>query len=558
MYLHPYKHVVRKRRRLLLMIIILLALGQSCLARAEPVVEETGSCLPMNDSAFRSRFERELTELFDEGKTTDMAALKQQLGRDRARIDLPERVTESMTFPELYRQCRGGVLAVGYLYKCTRCTKLHLNPSTGFVLTASGVIATAYHVVDNARAEAFGAMTLDKEVFAVKEVLAASSTDDIAILQLDGAGFQPLPLSPDAPVGTSVAMIGHPSRQFYMLTTGVISRYFTRYDGGVETLMMSATAEIGGGASGGPLLDTTGSVVGMASTTRPILADAHGEDGKNVQMVIKQYVPASAILDLVTSDEDSDQATPESAKQFINRMEALVRSGSWDALEDEAASWLVSHPSELPPLLLLARQFTTRPDQACQRAGERILRKVLDVDPDNRAGLQFLAGFLHSQTRSLEAMAYDRHMLELDPNNAMAMNNLAWTLSEHKAQYREALALTQKALKLAPGYADLLDTHGTVCLHLEQYDEAEVHFKKAIQAYQKDGAATPQSVVSRFHLAGVYWEKGCTEAVRQTYQECLDLQKTVGGLTEDQIHEAERRCRVSAVAPEGSDREDHP
>ena len=313
MHLRLCRHL-KKTRRLLFLIIILLALGQCGLAQGG----RSGD-LYVDDAALIASFSEKLEEFVDNGKTTDMDVIRGQLRRGPTRIELPVRTVQEMTFPEVYAQSKRGVLAVGYLYKCTRCTKLHLNPSTGFVLTASGIIATAYHVVGNPTAEALGAMTFDGQVYTVKEVLAARKIDDIAILQLDGSGFQPLPLSPNASVGTPVAMIGHPSRQFYMLTAGVISRYFAQRDAGVEVRWLSATAEIGGGASGGPLLDTSGSVVGMASRTRPVFSAAHDHEPRRVQMVIRQYVPASVILELVTFDEGSAQEHPESAKQLINR-----------------------------------------------------------------------------------------------------------------------------------------------------------------------------------------------------------------------------------------------
>ena len=72
------------------------------------------------------------------------------------------------------------------------------------------------------------------------------------------------------------------------MTTGIISRYYIRKNEGIETLRMSATAEIGGGASGGPLLNASGAVVGMASKTLSFLGPAHDNDHRVVQMVIKQ------------------------------------------------------------------------------------------------------------------------------------------------------------------------------------------------------------------------------------------------------------------------------
>jgi serine protease Do len=545
------KSIMKKTFLVLLATAALLACGRSSPAKDEQssdLQDKTdGSCLHINDSALYQSFLQELTRLFKNGKTTEMSTLERQLGRDHASVELPKITTEEMTFPELYRKCTSGVLIVGYLYTCEKCGQRHVGIATGFVLTASGAIATAYHVVNGPPSEALGAMTSDGKVYAVKEVIAASRIDDVAILQLEGSGFQALAISASAPVGASVAMIGHPDRQFYMMTTGTISRYYIQKNEGIETLRMSATAEIGGGASGGPLLNASGAVVGMASKTLSFLGPAHDNDHRVVQMVIKQYVPASVILDLLTSDSGSAMEQPDSPRRFITRMEALARSGSWDTLENEAGIWITEHPSELYTPIVVAGRLMTKPGREGRRVGERILRRVLATDPNSIDGLRVLSRLLYSQKRYPEAVELYRRWLTLAPNEVMVLNDLAWTLSEEMGQYEEALELAEKALKLAPENMTLLDTYAVICWHLKRYDEAETSLKEALRACRKAGSATRRSIVFSFHLAEVYWESGRKEEAGSLFQECLGLQEKTGGLSPEQMAQAKRRCKELAI-----------
>jgi len=533
---------------------ILLAWGRPSLAASERPADLPNktdeSYLHIDDDTLYASLLQGLTELFENGKTTKMATLKRQLGRDHGSVELPDISTKETALPELYRRCKSGVLIVGGLYMCEKCGKRHVSTVAGFVLTASGVIATAYHAVDRSAFEALGAMTPDGKVYAVKEVVAASSLNDVAILQLDGSGFRPLPLAANAPVGTSVAMIGHPSRQFYMLTTGTISRYYALDYAGIETLWMSATAEIGSGASGAPLLNTSGAVVGMASRTRPVYAAAHDNEPRRLQMVIKQYVPASAILDLLSSDDGSEGRHPDSPRQFIARMASLVRSRSWDTLERKATGWMTDHPNDLSTSIMLARLLMSVPDEESRRLAEQILRRILVTDPNSIDALRMLAVLLQTQGRDSEAAELNRRLLEFDPNDVVATNNLAWILSEEMRQHEEALALAQKALKLAPEYADLLDTHGVICWRLKRYDEAEASLKEALRVYAKNGSVPPASVASRFHLAQVYWESGRKEEAGDLFQECLRQQKKTGGLSPEQTAQANRRCKELSTASE--------
>jgi tetratricopeptide (TPR) repeat protein len=338
-------------------------------------------------------------------------------------------------------------------------------------------------------------------------------------------------------------MIGHPNRQFYMLTTGVISRYFTENNAGIETQWLSATAEIGGGASGAPLLNQSGAVVGMASTTQPVYSAAHENDTRTVQMVIRRYVPASAILELLTPDSGIAGTDSDSPKRFVIRMEALERSEAWDTLEHEADTWITDHPNQLSTAVMLASRLMGKPGREGRRVGERMLRKILVTEPDSAVGLNMLGMLLHSQGRHVEAVDFDRRLLELDPTNVRTMNNLAWALSQALRQHEEALSLAEKALKLAPEYADLLDTHGVVCWRLKRYDEAEASFKEALGVYKRDGSVAPASVVSRFNLAELYWETGRKQEAGRFYRECLDLQKTLRGLSPQQADQARLRCQ---------------
>ena len=212
---------------------------------------------------------------------------------------LPDIPTRKMTSTELYENCHSGVLVVGHLYNCKQCGRQHAIVAGGFAITASGVIVTTYHVVNQPDALTIGAMTADGKVYAVKEVLAADWTDDVAILQLDGSGLTPLALSPEAPVGTSATMIHHPDGHFYSLTRGVISRYFATERNGKKVTWIAATAIIGERSYGAPLLNELGTVVGMASHTHSILDTGSENHPTPPRTSANVFAPAAAVLRLI-------------------------------------------------------------------------------------------------------------------------------------------------------------------------------------------------------------------------------------------------------------------
>ena len=232
--------------------------------------------------------------LMSGGKFISMTNLAAQLERKRCRLELPRGGHGRSRSPALFERLRPGVLVVASLYKCSSCADWHVAPATGFVLTASGAFATCYHVAEQPDHAVMVVMTGDGRLCGVREVLAADEARDVAILQLDGDGFTPLPLSTNAPVGSRVFVMGHPEGQFYTLTEGIVSRYFTGQKETGDAVMMSITADFGRGSSGCPVFNERGEVVALADNV--VTSDAK----TGAKMIFKNARPVQAVLDLIS------------------------------------------------------------------------------------------------------------------------------------------------------------------------------------------------------------------------------------------------------------------
>jgi Tfp pilus assembly protein PilF len=76
-----------------------------------------------------------------------------------------------------------------------------------------------------------------------------------------------------------------------------------------------------------------------------------------------------------------------------------------------------------------------------------------------------LIAALDAQTagESKAAIGHYKKVIELQPNQAVALNNLAWLLFENNNP--SALELAAKAAKLAPNSPEVLDTYGWIEMH---------------------------------------------------------------------------------------------
>ena len=166
----------------------------------------------IDDGERRRRLSRALGELADGGVAHPPKILLDRASRDWPGIDAPTRSRRRGSPDLVYRDARSGVVAIGKLHDCERCGGRHASVASGFVVDRSGLVVTARHVLDDERRFALGIMTFDGTVHAVREVVADSRRDDLAVLQVDADDLTPLPLTDAEPVvGAAVRVVSHPA-----------------------------------------------------------------------------------------------------------------------------------------------------------------------------------------------------------------------------------------------------------------------------------------------------------------------------------------------------------
>ncbi|MCS6809618.1 MAG: tetratricopeptide repeat protein, partial [Bacteroidota bacterium] len=109
--------------------------------------------------------------------------------------------------------------------------------------------------------------------------------------------------------------------------------------------------------------------------------------------------------------------------------------------------------------------------------------------------------------------AYE-HVLQIDPNNALANNNYAYSLSERKMHLDRAHTMIQKALQSEPKNPSYLDTMGWILYQRGEYKEALTYILQAIE--HGEASATIYE-----HLGDVYHKLGDTANAVQAWREAL-------------------------------------
>jgi S1-C subfamily serine protease len=162
------------------------------------------------------------------------------------------------------------------------------SSGTGFVISKDGLVLTNFHVVDDCRKLTMRVQGVSKEVV----VVASDKTNDLAVVRGDTNGIEPLTFRDDQPIRPAEAVIavGFPLKGILStapnISTGTISALTGLRD---DTRMLQISAPIQPGNSGGPLLDSSGNVVGVIVATINALAVAiqTGSIPQNINFAIK-------------------------------------------------------------------------------------------------------------------------------------------------------------------------------------------------------------------------------------------------------------------------------
>ena len=144
-----------------------------------------------------------------------------------------------------------------------------------------------------------------------------------------------------------------------------------------------------------------------------------------------------------------------------------------------------------------------------------LLDNQLIRDPDNIDLLRARA-LVGEKFDRLDILERDlRAIIDIDPDNATALNDLGYTLTNRTDRYEEALVLIEKALSINPGEAAFIDSLGWVKYRLKQFEEAVVHLRRALELFPNDEVAA--------HLGEVLWVMGQKIEANKIWEKALEL-----------------------------------
>ncbi|UZE96959.1 tetratricopeptide repeat protein [Alkalimarinus alittae] len=226
---------------------------------------------------------------------------------------------------------------------------------------------------------------------------------------------------------------------------------------------------------------------------------------------------------------DSKKDTGNAIHHYLN-----VESGTHFYSSISRASFLLAQEGRLNDALMgLEKLRQAAPDQA-ENFWLIEVNLLLDINEDDLAlgsinialmdfpknsKLLYSRSMLLDKANRLEEMEADlRTILAAEPNNAVALNALGYTLADKTSRLMEAFDLISKAHELNPNNPAILDSMGWVYYKMGNLEKSLEYLTLAYSQFPDPEVAA--------HLGEVLWQKGNKDEALKLWQESLKGKST--------------------------------
>jgi len=205
---------------------------------------------------------------------------------------------------------------------------------------------------------------------------------------------------------------------------------------------------------------------------------------------------------------------PDFPAAQLRQADILMSNGGAAEASKRLAEAREAQPDYAIQLYLIEAETLANNNQA-DRAWQ-VLTQALKQYPDD-LNLLYTRSMLAEKRNDLGQMEKDlRAILKREPDNAMALNALGYTLSDRTTRYAEAKELIERAHTLNPEDPAVLDSLGWVNYRLGNLDEAERYLRLALERFPDHEVAA--------HLGEVLWAKGQQREARKIWGKALEDQ----------------------------------
>jgi len=195
----------------------------------------------------------------------------------------------------------------------------------------------------------------------------------------------------------------------------------------------------------------------------------------------------------------------------VSAVSLLAKDKQFAAADSRVNLLQAKFPKQKPRLLLLQAELYSQ-----QKQYERAFKLLTDalVDFPDQKELLYTQALVAERVGKLDVVEADlRKILAMEPDNVEALNALGYTLLNKPDRYADAEKYLQKALKLEPDAAVIIDSYGWLQFKLGHNEKALEYLQRAYDKQKENEIAA--------HLARVLWALGRKDEAKEVFDKAI-------------------------------------
>jgi tetratricopeptide (TPR) repeat protein len=225
---------------------------------------------------------------------------------------------------------------------------------------------------------------------------------------------------------------------------------------------------------------------------------------------LKEWQPSAETYEKIPLESDYfSEARIQAANTWSENLKSPERAIT--LLQDA----LKLKPKQLDISLSLAAHFEK---SERYQDGIELLSSLSESHPGHERVLFMLAALQDKAGHREQSIQTMKRVLEINPNNAHALNHIGYTLTLMKKDLDEAEIALKRAIQLEPENGFIMDSLGWL-----YYQKGQ--FKKSAEILERANALAPGQLVILEHLADAYHQMGRTREALAVYRQIMGWSK---------------------------------
>jgi tetratricopeptide (TPR) repeat protein len=213
----------------------------------------------------------------------------------------------------------------------------------------------------------------------------------------------------------------------------------------------------------------------------------HDKDAAVAAEIIDTYRLGKELTKAQREAEAALKKFPDDRALHVTHASLLADMGQTDAAAAELKK-LIDGKSDREVYFELAQLVYDRGRKFDDEAKALDAAEKLSTTKEEKRDVLFQRGAMYERMKKTElAEAEFRKVLEINPDDAAALNYLGYMLADRNVKLPEALSLITKALELEPNSPAYLDSLGWVYFRMNRLPEAEENIRQALLRTPRDG-----------------------------------------------------------------------